>query len=54
MGERKIEKGEREQAALHWYFVLQTHIGIYLLRRRNLIHQARSSSILAITQFINT
>ena len=53
-GGRKIEKGEREQSALHWYFVLQTHIGNYLLGRRNLIHQGRSSSILAVIQFINT
>ena len=50
----KIEKKGREQVALHWYFVLQTHMGIYLLGCRNLIHQARRSSILAVIQFINT
>ena len=50
----KIEKKGWEQAALHWYFVLQTHMGIYLLGCRNLIHQVRSSSILAVIQFINT
>ena len=38
IGTVEIEEEEREQSALHWYFVLQTYISICLLGHRNLIH----------------
>ena len=52
--DRKIERKGREQSVSHCYFVLQTHLSIYLLGRKNLTLQMRSSSILAVIQFINT